>query len=87
MSQYYGNQTSDLSASMTSSSIASDVQEISSVFPSVPSQNISSEVCSDFIGSDKLDQNFVNILTILFNKGSYEAVLEIADELLQEHPK
>lgn len=87
MSQYYGNQTSDLSASMTSSSIASDVQEISSVFTSVPSQNISSEDRSDLIGSDKLDQNFVNILTILFNKGSYEAVLEIADELLQEHPK
>lgn len=87
MSQYYGNQTSDLSAAMTSSSIASDVQEISSVFSSNPSQTICAEDTSGLIGPGDLDQTFVNILSALFNKGSYETVLEIADELLQEHPK
>ena len=87
MSQYYGNQTSDLSASMTSSSIASDVQETSSVVPTTLNQIIFSEDHSDLIGPGELDETFVNILSVLFNKGSYEAVLEIANELLVQHPK
>ncbi|XAT62099.1 hypothetical protein GN278_15790 [Rhodobacteraceae bacterium Araon29] len=87
MSQYYGNQTSDLSASMTSSSIASDVQETSSVVPTGPYKTHSSLNNSGPIVPSQVDQTFVNILSTLFGKGSYEAVLAIAQELLLKHPR
>jgi len=57
------------------------------VAPTNPSQTICAEDTSGLIGPEDLDQTFVNILSALFNKGSYETVLEIAGELLQEHPK
>ena len=87
MSQYYGNQTSDLSASMTSSSIASDVQEMSSLAPMSFAQMISVEDCSESFDIEDIGKTFANILTTLFNNGNYDAVLELADELLIQHPK
>lgn len=87
MSQYYGNQTSDLSASMTLSSISGDVQEVSSIIPSKKT-SINEEV--EPIGAlehHELDDSMVNILTVLFNKGSYQAVLEIAAHLLRQNPR
>ena len=87
MSQYYGNQTSDLSASMTSSSIASDVQEISSLIPPCKgSRNEKVEPISS-VEPHEIDDSMVNILTVLFNKGSYQAVLEIAAHLLPQKPR
>lgn len=83
MTQYYGNQTSDLSASMTSSSIASDVQEISSLDSAVHKQDFS----VDTLSSKILDRTVTNLLTHLFNKGSFDTVLEIAGELLEQYPK
>jgi tetratricopeptide (TPR) repeat protein len=87
MSQYYGNQTSDLSASMTLSSIASDVQEISSVVKSATPEVSLSGDNPELIELGEVDQHLVNILSTLFGKVSYEAVLEIADELLLKHPR
>ena len=87
MSQIYGNQTSDLSASMTSSSITSDVQELSSVVPTGAGQTQSSNQNCDLIGSDEIDPALVIILSALFNKGNYETVLEITDELLSKYPR
>ena len=82
MSQYYGNQTSDLSASMTSSSIASDIQEISSLENVIQLQDSS----ADTLGSKILDQTVISLLTHLFNNGSFETILEIAGELLEQYP-
>ena len=87
MSQYYGNQTSDLSASMTSSSIASDVQETSSLVPMPLTRTVSLSGSTNKLEPDDIGQVFGNILVTLFNNGNYEAVLELADELLQQHPK
>ena len=87
MSQYYGNQTSDLSASMTSSSIASDVQEMSSVACVPHGQTNSVENYSELFGPADIGQTFGNILATLFNSGNYDAVLELADELLPQYPK
>ena len=87
MSQYYGNQTSDLSASMTSSSIASDVQELSSVVPTGASQTHSSSENRALIGFLEIDQVLVNILSKLFCKGNYETVLELAGDLLVDYPR
>ena len=87
MSQYFSNQTSDLSASMTSSSITSDVQELSSVVPTGASKTQSSNQNCDLIESDEIDPALVNMLSALFGKGSYETVLEITDELLSKHPR
>ena len=87
MSQYFGNQTSDLSASMTSSSISSDVQELSSVVPTGANQTQSSNQNCDLIGSDEIDPALINILSALFGKGNYETVLEITDELLSKYPR
>ena len=87
MSQYYGNQTSDLSASMTSSSISSDVQKMSSLASVPHGQTISVETHSELFGPDDIGQTFGNILATLFNSGNYDAVLEIADELLPQYPK
>jgi tetratricopeptide (TPR) repeat protein len=87
MSQYYGNQTSDLSATMTSSSIASGVQETSSVVPMGSSQTHSAKNGSDRIGLEQVDLALINILSTLFGRGSYGTVLEIANELLLQHPR
>jgi tetratricopeptide (TPR) repeat protein len=87
MSQYYGNQTSDLSASMTSSSIASDVQGISSVVQSSTHKISPLGDNPELTGLGEVGQPLMNILSALFGKGSYEAVLEIADELLLKHPR
>ena len=83
MSQYYGNQTSDLSASMTSSSIASDIQEMSSLEGEIQIQNSG----TDTLGSNVLDQTVITLLTHLFRKGSFDTVLEIAAELLEHYPR
>ena len=87
MSQYYGNQTSDLSASMTSSSISSDIQKMSSLASVPRGQTISVENHSELFGPDDIGQTFGNILATLFNSGNYDAVLELADELLPQYPK
>ena len=58
MSQYYGNQTSDLSASMTSSSIASDVQEMSSVACVPHGQTNSVENYSKLFGPADIGKTF-----------------------------
>lgn len=87
MSQYFGNQTSDLSASMTSSSIASDVQELSSVVPTGASQTHSSNENCDLIGLGEIDQVLVDLLAKLFCKGDYDTVLKLAGDLLVDYPR
>ena len=87
MSQYYGNQTSDLSITMTSSSIVSDVEEMSSLAPILFAQTISVEDCAESFDIEDIGKTFANILTTSFNNGNYDAVLELADELLIQHPK
>ncbi|XXK30603.1 tetratricopeptide repeat protein [Rhodobacteraceae bacterium nBUS_24] len=83
MSQYYGNQTSDLSASMTSSSIASDVDLTTSLI-STPQNKVG---CHDVLKPNGIDPSMVNLLTLLFNRGSFDTVLEISRELQEHHPK
>lgn len=87
MSHFYANQTADLSASMTSSSLNSEMQDISSVVSTSDKQIRSPVDLPDPIGSDEVDQTCASILTALFCKGSYDTVLEIADELLLKFPR
>ena len=87
MSQYYGNQTSDLSASMTSSSIASDVEELSSVVTVGTSPTDSSSENCEQVGFGEIDQVLVDILSKLFCKGDYQTVLKLAGDLLVDYPR
>ena len=83
MSQYYGNQTSDLSASMTSSSIASDVQETSLL----KLQGLEQTCEFEEPFGKALDRASKNVMTFLFQSGRYDIVLEVAYEYLPKYPK
>lgn len=83
MSQYYSSHTSDLSLSMNSSSIASDIEAAAPLVPSLYNKAGFSEALS----SNELDPTIVNLLAMLFNRGSFDTVLEISEELLERYPK
>ena len=84
MSEYYANQTTDLSASMTCSSVASKAMELTSV-----SKNSSKESGGrgSSKGSHEVNQVIEETLKSLFFKRKYRTLIDTAEELLLKFPR
>jgi tetratricopeptide (TPR) repeat protein len=84
MGTYFQTHTSDMSASLSCSSVANSMAQMETVVEKtiVDGPSGASKQTNREIGS-----SLVSVITNLFAKGKYESVIEIADELVSSYPK
>ena len=83
MGTYFQTHTSDMSASLSCSSVANSISKMGTVV-----EKSSVDDTSNFIEQSKEEvvSEAVSLLTYLFTKGKYGLVIEIAEELLVFYP-
>jgi tetratricopeptide (TPR) repeat protein len=86
MHNYYQTRTSDLSASLTHSSVSESLSNFSSISKRASLENVDL-FSSDREHANQVDAVMVSLLSNLFSDGSYIAVIDIAHQLLKDHPE
>ena len=84
MGTHFQTHTSDMSASLSCSSVAQSVALSESVWQKTSNDGLSGNL--DSTNTD-VGPDIVGLLTQLFSKGKYELVVEIAEELVNRHPQ
>ena len=84
MGTHFQTHTSDMSASLSCSSVAQSVALSESMWQKTSNDGLSGNL--DSTNTD-VGPDIVGLLTQLFSKGKYELVVEIAEELVNRHPQ
>ena len=84
MGTHFQTHTSDMSASLSCSSVAQSVALSESMWQKTSTAGLSGNL--DSTNTD-VGPDIVGLLTKLFSKGKYELVVEIAEELVNRHPQ
>ena len=84
MGTHFQTHTSDMSASLSCSSVAQSVALSESMWQKTSTDGLSGNL--DSTNTD-VGPDIVGLLTKLFSKGKYELVVEIAEELVNRHPQ
>ncbi|MEK9880382.1 MAG: hypothetical protein VW474_11375, partial [Paracoccaceae bacterium] len=84
MGTHFQTHTSDMSASLSCSSVAQSVALSESMWQKTSADGLPGNLDAS---NTEIGTEIVSLITQLFAKGKYELVVEIADELVTVHPQ